>query len=433
MGEPNAGSTQMSGQKLSRLAGWATAARESVAARLFGGRAMEAGGGIRSRLPALPVDILSDALAGAGTGALLRRSFLVVVVLPTFFFWLYAALWQSNRYVAETRLTVREAKKKDSGGAIDAGSIMAKMGGGGSKDSQNSYIVLNYVKSRAILVDLGGRAYLERKFSGSGVDYFSRLSRGANIEDLWRYWLNHVAASVDTVSGILTIRVDAFQPKDALDIARDVIRLSEDLVNKITLRDRGDALSRAESEVDLTRQKLADAREKVLQFRNQNVLIDPGARAASLGEMISKLTLERIGIVNALSTFASSLSVDSPSQRLQRTRLAAIDHQLADLKKKLTDSHGADAVSAQLANYERLKLEEQFAERMYTIAQTAFQMARQDLERQQLYLVTVVTPTLPEGASYPRVIANTILVFAALLILWSVVSLVAASINDQVE
>jgi capsular polysaccharide transport system permease protein len=424
----------MSGQKLSRLASWATAARKGVASRLSGARAMEAGGGIRSRLPALPVDILSDALASAGSGgALLRRTFLVVVVLPTIFFWLYSAFWQSHRYVAETRLTVREAKKKDSGGSVDAGSIMAKMSGGGSKDSQNSFIVLNYVKSRAIVIDLGGRAYLERKFSGPGVDYFSRLSRDAKIEDLWRYWLNHVSASVDTVSGILTIRVDAFQPGDALDIARDVIRLSEDLVNRITLRNRGDALSRAESEVALTRQKLADARETVLQFRNQNVLIDPGARAASLGEMINKLTLERIEIVNALSTLASSLSADSPSQRLQRTRLAAIDQQLADLKKKLTDSHGADAVSAQLANYERLKLEEQFAERMYTIAQTAFQTARQDLERQQLYLVTVVTPTLPEGAAYPRVIANTILVFAALLILWSIVSLVVASIIDQVE
>ena len=326
---------------------------------------------------------------------------------------------------------MREAQQKKSS-IPDASSIMSKITGGGSNaGSQDAFIVLNYVKSRAIVLDLGGRAYMERNFSGPGIDYFSRLSKNANLEDLWKYWMNRVSASVDTVSGILTVRVDAFQPQDALTIAKDIVRLSEELVNKITLRKRSDAVSRAELEVSLSRQMLADAREKVLQFRNQNFLIDPGSRASSLGEMIGKLTLERIDIVNALSTFSSSLSSDAPSQRLQRTRLAVIDQQIADLKKKLTDTQGSDTVSAQIAAYERLKLEEQFAEKLYTISQTAFQTARQNLERQQLYLITVVTPSLPESATYPRIVANTLLVFGSLAVAWSVLALLAASIYDH--
>jgi capsular polysaccharide transport system permease protein len=43
-----------------------------------------------------------------------------------------------------------------------------------------------------------------------------------------------------------------------------------------------------------------------------------------------------------------------------------------------------------------------------------------------------VAPTLPESATYPRVIGNTILVFFALLVIWAIVMLVGASINDQV-
>ncbi|WP_457798020.1 hypothetical protein [Methylocystis sp. S23] len=342
-------------------------------------------------------------------------------------------MWQSQRYVAETRLTVREAQKKEQHKLGDAAAMVAKMTGasGGSRDVQNSFMVLNYIKSRAIIVDLGGRAYLDRKFGEPGVDYFSRLSKGSNLEDLWKYWLGHISASVDTLSGILTVRVDAFQPDDALDLAKDIVRLSEELVNKITLRNRGDALARAESEVSLARQKLADTREKVLQFRNENFLIDPGSRASSLGEMIVKLTMERIDLVNALSTAASSLSNDAPSQRFQRTRLAAIDQQIADLKRKLTDSQGSDVVSAQIASYEKLKLEEQFAERLYAISQSAYESARQDLQRQQLYLVTIVTPTMPESATYPKVVGNTILLFCTLLIVWAILALVAASVQEQ--
>lgn len=377
-------------------------------------------------------DFVLDALAAArARDGLLGRSFWALVVLPTACFWLYSALWQSPRYVAETKLTVREAQKREPPKMADAASMVARMMDGmGSRDSQNAYMVLGYIKSRAIIEDLGGRAYFERKFSGK-ADYFSRLGKGADLEDLWKFWLSHVSASVENLSGILTVRIDAFLPEDAQNIVKDVVRLSEDLINRITLRNRADALARAESEVTLARRRLADAREKTLDFRNRNFVIDPESRATSLGELIGKLTLERIDLVNALSTFSSSLALDAPSQRLQRLRLAAIDQQIAELKKKLTDDEGSGAVADQMASYQNLKLEEQFAERLYAIAQSAYESARGDLERQQLYLVTVVRPTLPEVASYPRVTANTALLFGSLLIAWGIVSLVVASIDDQ--
>ncbi|MBI1980732.1 MAG: hypothetical protein HYS63_04100 [Methylocystis sp.] len=391
---------------------------------------------VASRLPTLirlSLEGMAETLATARSGAsggLIGRSFVYAVVLPTLLFWLYAYFWQSERYVAETRLTVRAQHEKKTG--TDAASMISKFTGGGpDTSSQDGFIVLNYVKSRAIVADLGGREYMEKKFARSSIDYFSRLDRNANAEEVWKYWLSHISASVDTLSGILTVRADAFMPKDALDVARDIVRLSEELVNKITLRNRSDALSRAELEVTLSRQMLAEAREKTLQFRNKNVLIDPGSRATSIGELMGKLTLERIDIVNALSTFSSSLSGDAPSQRLQRTRLAVIDQQLAELRKKLTDSNASDTVSAQIASYERLKLDEQFAEKLYSIAQTSYHRARQELEKQQLYLITVVEPTLPESATYPKVVVNTLLLFSALLVTWAAISLIYASIEDH--
>lgn len=389
-----------------------------------------------SRLPALirqglegVAETISTAGAGAG-GGIVGRSFIYVVVLPTFLFWLYACFWQSERYVAETRLTVRAQHENKTG--TDAASMISKLTGGGpDPSSQDAFIVLNYLKSRAIVADLGGREYMEKKFARSGIDYFSRLGRNARAEDVWKYWLSHITASVDTLSGILTLRTDAFLPKDALDVAHDIVRLSEQLVNKITLRNRSDALSRAELEVTLSRHTLAEAREKTLQFRNKNVMIDPGSRAASIGEQMAKLTLERIDLINALSTFSSSLDSDAPSQRLQRTRLAAIDQQLAELKKKLAGAEASDTVSAQIASYERLKLDEQFAEKLYSIAQSSYYRARQELEKQQLYLITVVEPTLPESATYPKVVVNTVLLFCALLVAWAAISLIYASIEDH--
>ncbi|MCX7899519.1 MAG: hypothetical protein N2444_05470, partial [Methylocystis sp.] len=224
---------------------------------------------------------------------------------------------------------------------------------------------------------------------------------------------------------------ERYTPQDALELASRTIALSEELINTITLRRRNDALAHWESEVSLARSKLTEARAKTLAFRNQNDIIDPGSRASSLNDTINKLTLERAGIVSDLATVAPQLSASAPSQKLQRTRLAAIDQQLVELRKKLADSNDKSTVSQQIAQYERLKLDEQFAEKLYTISMDAYNKARQDLEKQQLYLVTVVKPSLPEAATFPRVAANTTLCFFVLFVGWAVVALIVASIDDH--
>ena len=98
--------------------------------------------------------------------------------------------------------------------------------------------------------------------------------------------------------------------------------------------------------MQLAARKLAEARQRLLEFRNANVLIDPLTKAKSIGEMIGQLTIDRLEIDNNLRSLSGVLAADSPSQRLQRTRLAAIDEQIAPLKQKLTDAKSKDTVSA---------------------------------------------------------------------------------------
>lgn len=381
------------------------------------------------RLPAL-AEASAPWLAASRRGWM-ARSFLALVLAPTLIFFLYVALWQSNVYVAETRLTVRGAQEQRAI-APDPAGVIARMSASGPKSTiQDSYIVLNYIRSSAILLDLGGRNYLQERFGAGHIDYFSRLKSDPKLEDMLKYWLRRVSASVDVISGILTVKVEAFARSQATQIAQDIVRLGEALVNDITLRNRRDAVERNEREVSLAAGKLAAARDKVTAFREQNTLIDPGARAQSIAELIGRLTLDKIGIENSLSTLKGVVDEDSPTQRVQRSKLAAIDKQISDLRKSLTDPNDQTAVSAQIGSYERLKLEEQFAQTMYTIAQNSYQRARQELEKQQIYLVVVVPPTLPEQATYPRVLASTLLAFASLFVLWSIGTLVVTSVNDH--
>lgn len=361
------------------------------------------------------------------------RSFLLLVVFPSLIFFLYAAVWQSDCYEAEARVTVRGAQEFK-GTATDTSSIISRIAGGGSGSKstiQDLYIILNYIKSSSILIDLGDRKYIEKYYGSKDIDYFSRLSIDSKNESLLKYWLGRVNASVDTLSGILTLKVEAFKAQDASTVAQDIIGASERLINEISERSRRDAVGRALHEVSVAADKLAKTRDKLTVFRDKSASIDPATRAKNLAELIAKLTLDKIDIENSLSTLQGSLREDSPTQRIQRARLSVIDEQIAGLNKSLTDPNNDSAVSAQLSTYERLKLDEQFDELMYTIAQSSYQRARQELERQQLYLVTVVRPLTPQQATYPKIFVSTLLLFAGLFIFWSIGALIAASVNDQ--
>ena len=369
-------------------------------------------------------------------GRAVLASFVLLVLAPTFFYFLYAALWESDGYVSESRVTVQASEKPNQKSTMLSGaaSIISRVTGGSATNTQqDSYIVLNYIKSSAIIVDLGGRPYLESVFSKGGIDFFSRLSRNEPIEELLKYWRSQVSASVDTISGILTFKVTAYDPGDALRVAQDIDRLSEDLINRISLRSRRDGLDRANDEVKRAGASLADARQKLLSFRNSNDLIDPGSRATSLGELIGKLTLEKIDAATSLNALSGTLSNDSPTERVLRAKLASLDQQINDLKATLADPKGVGVVASQIADYERLKLNEQFAEKIYLIAQDSYERARQELDKQQLYLVTIVPPVMPEKATYPKIIASTLLLFVSLLIFWSIGALIWASIRDQMD
>ncbi len=363
-------------------------------------------------------------------------AYLAFVVLPTFVFLTYTAAIESPGYISETRLTVQSAPKRRASlmDASGTNSVLSKLVGAVASDTErDAYIVLNYIKSATMLNDLGGRPTLERFYSKPEIDYLSRLPRGEPMEELLIYWRNHVSANVDTVSGLLTIKITAYSPQDALELTKSINELSEKLINNISLRVREDALAKAKIEVTRAGDDLAVRRAALLAFRNANELIDPVARAKSLGETMATLTLEKVDAETTLSVLTRSNITDSPSLGVLKSKIASLNQQIDGLKSQLTASAGDGTVSSQLAGYEALKLQEEFATKIYVIDQDAYLRAQQELQRQQLYLITVVQPTRAEEATYPKIFHSTILVAVCLSIVWAIVALIVASVRDQID
>jgi len=361
-------------------------------------------------------------------------SYICLVLFPASIYLVYAAAIETRSYVSETRITVQSAPKKHVSLPGNSNSMLSRIISSVASDTdRDSYIVLNYVKSATMIEDLGGRPTLERYYSKPDIDYFSRLPRGEPMEDLLQYWRSRISANVDTVSGLLTIKITAYSPQDAFELVQAANALSEKLVNNISLRVREDALAKAKLEVTRAGNELGERREALLAFRNANQMIDPTARAKSVGETIAALMLNKIDLETALNVLTRSNATDAPSVSVLKSKIAIIDQQVEKLKSQLTGPVANNAVSSQIAGYEGLKLQEEFATRIYVIAQDAYLRAQQELQQQQLYLITVVKPTHAEEATYPRILASTTLLTVCLTILWLMAALIVASVKDQMD
>src|SRR5947208_13681380 len=103
--------------------------------------------------------------------------------------------------------------------------------------------------SPAVIDQLDAALDSNRMFSPPEADWWSRLPRPTSIEGLVQYWRGQVDPFYDHANGTVVVRVRAFTPAEALQLAQAIVAASEQLVNDLSTRARHDALRNGESDV----------------------------------------------------------------------------------------------------------------------------------------------------------------------------------------
>ncbi len=368
----------------------------------------------------------------------LLASFVGCVLVPAFAAAIYFVFIASDQLAAEARFAVRQVETVSSdmpehGSALDNGTGNATVNFSFTATGQNAYIVTSYIRSRAIIDDLNTKLNLREIFRRPEADFWARLKRNASIDELTDYWNSMVNTYIDGPSGIVTLRVRAFRADDAVALANAVLELSENLVNRISDRARRDAMAMSEQEVrrayEMTQGALADMR----RFRDSEGIIDPVQASTEIGKLLLPLLTEKIRLESDLFVASRDLDDKAPSVKALKSRLDTTERQIGDLRGKLTatDGGGRNTIAASLAKFEELELQRQFAEKLYTLAQADLDRARQRADRQSIYLTVFVPPSLPEQSRYPRRMAFPLLILVGLIIVWAIVVMTIASVEDH--
>ncbi|WP_173931551.1 lipopolysaccharide biosynthesis protein [Chelativorans sp. Marseille-P2723] len=363
-------------------------------------------------------------------GKLLAASYVLFVLLPTLLGIFYYAFIASDRYVAGAGFAVR-GMDTGSGDLLGAVTGLASTG----STTSDSYILLKYLESRDIVERLKQDFHLRQAYSNPQVDFLSRLGPEMEIEQVVDYWKRRIHTSFDNMSGILTFEVEAFDPQDALELASLVLTYSKELVNELSSRARQDAVAYAEGEVERSEQRLKAALDALRQFREAESAIDPAGAARLQLELIGGLERQLAEIRARIAALSGSVDADAPSMRSLMRQAEAIEQQIAAQRSEISSRElGAPGASltGQLATFESLEVERDFAQQYYASALSSLEKARLEADRQQRYLAVYSAPSTPQYPLYPRRLLNSFLIFSGLSLLWAIGILIAYAVRDHI-
>ncbi len=356
----------------------------------------------------------------------MNRLFLITVLLPTIIAIIYFGLIASDVFTSESKFLVRSPMRQSS-------SLLAGVfdGTGLAHSQDDSYTVQGFILSRDALKSLNSKLNVETIFGNGGVDRFSRFSGldfDNSFEALYRYYQKKINVQIDSSSSIITLSVRAFSASDAYHIDQQLLEMSENLINQLNARARQDTIRFAASEVNDAEKKAAEAALALSAYRNKMGVIDPERQSTIQLQQIAKLQDDLVTtktLLNQLKTF----SKDNPQVPVLENRVRTLTDEIASQNNSVAGNNSSLAGKA--AEYERLSLSRDFADKQLTAALASLEQARTEAQRKQLYVERISEPSLPDMATEPKRLQGIVGTFIIGLIVWGVLSILIAGLKEH--
>ena len=363
-----------------------------------------------------------DAPAGlaAKAASFWRKPLIFLLKLsPTIVIGLYLGFFAADRYVSEAAFVVRSATKPTGGAGF--GAILQLTGIARNNDT---YSVNEFLVSRDAVAQLQTRLPLVEMYGHKSADFLSRYPSalfGATTEQLYKYYTYMTEVNYNTLTGVTTLRAQAFRPEDAKQINATLLDLSEGLVNQLNERIRQDTVRVYEAQVATERQRLVDDQVAIVAFQNKELTIDPKSNSLAVAQLVGRLGADLAQTQTRIAATATS-SPENPTLPVMRGQAAATANQIARERARIGES--SDGLADKLAQFTRLDIERSFAVTALSAANSALDNAKLEAQRKQLFLDRIVEPNLADYAIRPQrlwlISTAFVLNLLALMIFWMI-------------
>ena len=341
--------------------------------------------------------------------------FLLVVALPVMLSVAYYGLIASDRYVSEAKFVVRAP-----GAGAGGGLSMVMRGDASNRTADDTHAVNAFVLSRDAASELARTHALREVMSRPEGDMFARFPNfytRNNDEKFFEAYRRFVSVRADSTTGISTLVVQAFRADDARMIAESILASSERFVNRLHERATRDEIAFTRNLVDQARAHLAEVVERLSDYRNQEQTLDPQTESNSRLATLSKLSTE-ISQLEAGLAQQVAMAPQSPAISPMREVIQSMRNELDRQRRLLVGD--SSSMASKFEGYEMLMIERELASRALVDAVVRMEKARQDGQRQSIYLQRVVEPNQPDYPAQPYRLLGIFLITALSVVMYAI-------------
>ncbi|UZM16111.1 ABC transporter permease [Pseudomonas kielensis] len=356
------------------------------------------------------------------------RLAICLVVLPIAIAAIYYSVFAVDRYVSSAQVVVRQ----DGGNQGAAVPGLATLLTGTNPASREETLYLReYIASMDMMLLLEDRLHWVEQYATQRSDIFFSLNKDAEREDLLKYFQRMVSAHYDETTGLLRVEVQAFTPELSEQMLRTILDASEHFVNEVSHGIAREQMAFAKGELETARVNYAERKTELMDFQNDNKVLDGRGTAQSRATIIAELESQYTREQAIITEMLFKLRPDSPQVKQQRQKVSAIAQQLTKEKRMLVSSPDGSQLNVVASRFQQLTLDAGIAEESYKTAVAALDNARIEASKKIRTLVTVVSPNTPQLALYPERLYNLATILLGLLMLYGITRFILASIEDH--
>ena len=371
--------------------------------------------------------MLKDYLNQAQT--MIKKRPLLLIIVPWLLYAVYLTLIAAPKYESTSQLVVKSA---DGANNFDPSALLMS-GMTGAPASNESQLVVAFIQSNDMLHYLDKAIDLSGHYTSSEGDIISRLASDHSNEAFLEYYLNNIDVLINSDSSVIELSVRAYNPEYAQLISQTIVKRAEQFINEISNNLAKSRLAFAQSEHDIVEDKLQQAKLALIDFQTKYNVLDPTAEGAAFQQIAFTMEATLAQKQAELSTLSSIMSDTAPEIVTLKRQIKALQKQITEQKTKINDTQGSDAklsINQLMAQYSNLQVQVELALQAYGSSLMTLENARVDTYQQLQHLVTVESPTLPDDATYPKVMYNLVLLGVLLGMAFIAIRIVVATIRE---
>jgi capsular polysaccharide transport system permease protein len=350
--------------------------------------------------------------------------FLVSFVLPLAAFAAYLLFIASERYESLASATITEEKTASQ--SID----LSMLGVTNSAADKDSLILKEFIESKDMMLFLDERLRIREHVTKPSIDFYSRLSPDATIEEFHEYYKWLVTVEYDPLSKLIRFSVQGFDEQFARAVLSLIVERSQQFIDRINDQITREQLRFFDLEIAESEVRMKQAKEALIAFQREYRLMSTEGESQTVMATIQTLEQELAQKQADLGARLQVLDRSAPQLQTVQMDITALESQIASAKERLAGASDT-SISELDSRFREIQLNLEFVTNIYKSNLNALEQARLEAARRLKFLIVVAQPSVPEMATYPRHAYLITTVAVVLLILFFVVSLTMAIIREH--